>query len=154
MTRRIIFTIVVLTLVSCGDNKSKTKGISEPEKITDKFFGIYKQDGPRKALNTLLPTNKYISGQDADSVAVKLQRLIVDLGDFQGYEKIRESTYGAGIIHLTYIVKYARQPLRFNFKFYQPGNGWRIQNFSYEVDFMDELDDTARPDRLPENYED
>jgi hypothetical protein len=154
MTRRLpILIITILTLISCGGNKSKTKEISEPEKITDKFFDAYKQSGPRKALNTLLPTNKYISEQDADSVAIKLERLIVDLGDFQGHEKIKESTYGKGITHLTYIVKYSRQPLRFNFKFYQPGNGWRIQNFSYEVDFLDELDETTRAVRLRENYE-
>jgi hypothetical protein len=153
MTRRLIFIIAVLTLISCSNNKSSTKGISEPEKITDKFFDTYKQDGPRKALNLLLPTNKYISGQDADSVAIKLERLIVDLGDFQGHEKIKESTYGKGITHLVYVVKYSRQPLRFNFKYYQPGNGWRIQNFSYEVDFLDELDETSRAVRLRENYE-
>jgi len=154
MKSQLVFIIAILILISCGDKKSRTIEISEPEKIVDNFFNTYTLNGPRKALNTLLPTNKYISTQDADSVAVKLERLVVDLGDFQGLEKIRESTYGKGITHLTYVVKYSRQPLRFNFKFYQPGNGWRIQNFSYEVDFLDELDDTARPDRLPENYED
>src|SRR5688572_26144328 len=127
MTRRLIFTAAILTIISCGDNNSRTKEISEPEKITIKFFKTYQQNGPRTALNNLLPTNKYISEQDADSVAVKLERLILDLDDFQGYEKIKESTYGKGVTHLTYVVKYSRQPLRFNFKFYQPGNGWRIQ---------------------------
>lgn len=152
--RRILILIAVLTLNSCEDKTTMTKETSEPEKIVNKFFDTYKQDGPRKALNRLLPTNKYISSQDADSVAIKLERLVVDLGDFQGQEKIKESTYGKSITHMTYIVKYSRQPLRFNFKFYQPGNGWRIQNFSYEVDFLDELDETTRAVRLKENYED
>ncbi len=153
MRRQLFLLIALLTLNSCADKKNETDEKSEPEKIVDKFFDTYKQDGPRQAIKRLLPTNKYISTQDADSVGIKLERLVPDLGDFQGHEKIKQSTYGKGITHFVYIVKYSRQPLRFNFKFYQPGNGWRIQNFSYEVDFLDELDETSRPVRLKENYE-
>lgn len=148
----LILLISFLTLISCGENKKETEPTSEPEKIVNKFFDTYKKDGPRNAINRLLPTNKYISEQDADSVGIKLELLAPDLGDFQGHEKIKESTYGKGITHLVYVVKYSRQPLRFNFKFYQPGNGWRIQNFSYEIEFMDELDETSRALQLRENY--
>jgi hypothetical protein len=153
MTRQLILLITFLTFISCGKNKDDIKQISEPEKIVDTFFNNYKREGPRGAINRLFPTNKYISERDADSLGIKLERLITDLGDFQGHEKIKESTYGKGITSLVYVVKYSRQPLRFNFKFYQPGNGWRIQNFGYEVEFLDELDETSRAVRLKENYE-
>jgi hypothetical protein len=146
-----LLTVLVLTLSSC--TKSKKIETSEPEKIVVKFFDAYKTNGPKVALGTLLPTNKYISKEVADSVAYKLEKLTSGLGDFQGIEKIRERKYGTSITLLTYIVKYSQQPLRFSFKFYQPGNGWRIQNFGYEVDFMDELDETVKPYRLKENLD-
>ena len=136
-------------LFSCGETKKIE--ISEPEKMTNQFFNVYKANGPVKALGTLFPANKYISKRDADSVAIKLERLTNTLGDFQGLEKIKETTYGQGITLLTYVVKYSSEPLRFNFKFYQPGNGWRIQIFSYETSFLDELDETIKPYRLKEN---
>jgi hypothetical protein len=153
MKEQLILLVTILVLTSCGEKKNETESTSEPAKIINTFFGAYKQDGPRKALGRLLPTNKYISAQDADSVGIKLERLASDLGDFQGYEKIKESTYGKGITQLVYVVKYSRQPLRFNFKFYQPGNGWRIQNFAYETEFLEELDETTRPVQLRENYD-
>jgi len=147
-----VFPFLVLTIFSSTSCK-ETKGtqVSEPEKVVDKFFDSYKKDGPQEALKILLATNKYIN--NGDSVGIKLQNLTRDLGDFQGFEKIRERSYGQGISLLTYIVKYSHQPLRFNFKFYQPGNGWRIQNFSYETDFIDELDETIKPYRLKENLD-
>jgi hypothetical protein len=151
MRYRLILLLTIGTLVSCTEKK-KTE-ISEPVKIVDSFFQTYKTDGPNRAIRRLLPTNKYISSQDTDTVAIKLEKLSKDLGDFQGYELIRERTYGKGITNLAYIVKYSRQPLRFNFKFYNPGNGWRIQNFGYEVEFLDELDETVKPYRLKENFE-
>src|SRR5260221_3573185 len=146
-----VIAVLFLSLTSC--TQTKKVEISEPEKIVTKFFETYKSNGPKEALGTLLPTNKYISRAVADSVAIKLENLTKDLGDFQGIEKIRERKYGEGITLLTYIVKYPQQPLRFNFKFYQPGNGWRIQNFSYEPDFIDELDETVKPYRLKENLD-
>jgi hypothetical protein len=149
--RLAIVAVLILILISCTQNKKVE--VSEPEKIVTKFFETYKSDGPKEALGTLLPTNKYISKAGADSVAIKLESLTKDLGDFQGVEKVRERKYGESITLLTYIVKYPQRPLRFNFKFYQPGNGWRIQNFSYETEFIDELDETVKPYRLKENLD-
>ena len=142
--------IAMLVLLSCGEERKKT---SEPEKIVDTFIQSYKSKGPRKALSSLLPTNKYLSKRDADTVAVQLERLTSEMGDLHGFEKIKEASYGEGIVHLTYIVKYSRQPVRLQFKFYQPGNGWRIQNFSFQTDFIEELDELGNPKFLPENYE-
>lgn len=142
-----LWVIAIMLLSSCEQSKE----ISEPEKIAERFLASYKQDGPEKALSTLLPTNTYITRQDADSVAVRLERLTRGLGNFHGHEKIRESTYGKGVTHLTYLMKYTRQPLRFNFRFYRPAGEWMILNFSYEVEFLNELEETARPARLQEN---
>src|SRR5258708_29628092 len=102
----------IFRLTSCKETKSVQ--VSGPEKIAEKFFDTYKKEGPREALKILLATNKYIN--NGDSVGIKLQNFTNDLGDFQGYEKIRERTYGQGITLLPYVVKYSHHPLRFLFK--------------------------------------
>src|SRR5687768_2434635 len=112
----------------------------EPEKTVKDLFGEYQKKGPRSALNKLLLTNKYISKANADSVGIQLERMTKDFGDYQGYEIIETKTYGTGIVLITCIVKYSQLPIRFNFRFYQPGNGWRIQDFNYQTNFMKELE--------------
>ena len=151
MKYKVILILTIGTLFSCTNNNKSE--ISEPAKIANSFFKTYGTEGPNEAIKRLLPTNKYISSRDTDSLGIKLQRLSKDLGDFQGYELIGERAYGKGITYLAYVVKHSRQPLRFNFKFYDPGNGWRIQNFSYELEFLDELDETVKPFRLKENID-
>jgi hypothetical protein len=112
------------------------------------FFANYTKQGPRESLVMLLSSNKYISRSVADTVALKLERFTKGLGNYQGYEKVGEVTYGQSIYLLTYIVKYTQQPLRFKFKFYQPGNGIRVQNFGYEVDFLDEIEEVTKVDGI------
>lgn len=134
--------LFVLTLISCTSHNSV---ISDPEKIANGFFDTYKKSGAKTALTRLLASNKYISTKDVDEVSNKLEQQVLEMGDLQGIEKLKEVSYGQGIVRLAYLVKYSQQPVRFNFTFYQPGNGWRIQNFSYETDFMDELDGLVKP---------
>jgi hypothetical protein len=136
------FTLFIL-LMSCA---SDSKVVSEPEKIVNGFFDTYKKSGPKSALTRLLSSNKYITTDNVNKVSQKLEQQVLDMGDFQGIEKLKEISYGQGIVRFAYLVKYSQQPVRFNFTFYQPGNGWRIQNFSYETDFLDELDNLVKPD--------
>lgn len=149
MKNKLILILLIGTLASCSGKKRSAP--SEPLKTTEAFFERYEHDGPNEAIKSLLLTNKYFPEQVTDSIAIKLQSLTKELDDYQGYELIRVRTYGKGITLLSYVVKYTKEPLRFNFKFYDPGNGWRIQNFSYETDFLGELDETVKAYRLKEN---
>jgi hypothetical protein len=136
-----ILTILITIICSCGE---KDRPQSEAEKFVEKFFSNYKKEGPRTSLKMILSSNKYISSSVADTVAIKLERLANGLGHFQGFEKVNEVCYGESIFLLTYLVKYTQQPLRFKFKFYQPGNGLRLQDFSFESDFLDEVEDEIK----------
>jgi hypothetical protein len=149
MTRRIIFLPLLVILISCVTKRE----VSEPEKIANSFFATYAKDGPNKAVRDLFSTNKYISSQDTDTVAISLERFSKSLGSYNGYELIRERSYGSSISLFAYTVKYARQPLRFKFIFYNPGNGWILYDFRYETNFVHELDETVKPYRLKENLD-
>ena len=148
MTRPLVLAFMVFVLIGCA---GKNSDISEPEKMMGDFFGVYGQSGPSKALKELLSKNEYITPATIDSVSAQMERLIKNLGEYHGYEKVSESTYGKSISHLSYVVKYSRQPLRLNFNFYQPADRWIIHNFTYETNFLNELDETNRAVQLKEN---
>ena len=144
-----ILIAAVALLFSCSGQKKVHSEVVE--KTIHDFFDTYAAKGPTEALNALLPTNPYITQDVTDSVTVRLGRLTKDMGKFEGFEKINENSYGESIVMFTYLVKYSRQPLRFNFKFYKPGDVWKLHHFTYEADFLNELDEAARAYRLEEN---
>jgi hypothetical protein len=132
--------VCLLCFLAFSCDKAGSSNGSEPEKAVKHLFEVYKEQGPRSALDQLLRSNKYISEANVDSVGAQLERLTKDFGDYQGYEIVSTRNYGEGIMLITCIVKYSQLPIRFNFRFYQPGNGWRIQDFNYQTSFMKELE--------------
>ena len=124
---------------------------SDTQKIVDQFFKTYKEKGHEEAVTTLLETNKWIPEKSAENVSTKLTELLDQIGQFYGYDKIKESTYGPNVIQYTYLVRYDRQPLRFLFRFYRPNDTWQTQGFEYQVEFLDELDETVKADKLKAN---
>jgi hypothetical protein len=142
MKSTIIIFITALALHSC--TVKDVASTSEAEKMAERFFLNYEKQGPKASLKAIISSNKYISASVADTVSMKLEKLANGLGHYQGYEKVAEVKYGESIFLLTYVVKYTQQPLRFKFKFYQPGNGLRLQNFSFESEFLDEIEELIK----------
>jgi hypothetical protein len=145
----LLLTIVGMTLTL----KAQSSNNTETQKIVDQFFRTYREKGHEEAIGALLGTNKWIPEKSAENVSMKLTELLGQIGQFYGYEKIKESRYGVNVIQYTYLVRYERQPLRFLFRFYRPNDKWQTQGFEYEVEFLDELDETSKADKLKENYE-
>ena len=146
----LILYILGLSLMACGKKEPVN---SESQQVIEQFFEQYGRQGPKASLTALLRTNKYIANADVDSVSAQLERMTRGLGDYQGYEKISDASYGSGVTYHVYIAKYMRQPLRFHFTFYKPGDVWRIQNFRYESNYLDEMEETGKPFRLRENHD-
>lgn len=130
-------------LMVCCTGRVHESDISEPEKIVTQFFDTYKNESPKVAVRRLLLTNKYISDLSADSVATQLERWAKDFDSYQGYEVTRIRKYGEGLSFITCVAKHSKLPIRFDFTFYDPGNGWRIQYFNYQTDFLKELEDSS-----------
>jgi hypothetical protein len=131
------FLILLMLVFSCS--REKEAQLDDIKKIIDPFFETYRINGPKNAISKLLGSNKYIPQDVTDTVAVRLERLAKGFGKFQGVDKVSTLHYGKSIVEVTYLVNYERQPMRFKFQFYQPGTGWRIQDFRYHSDFMNDL---------------
>lgn len=140
--------LMMCTVLSCTQ---EPEGNQETQKIVDGFFKTYKAAGPKEAIVSFLAMNKWVTNDDANNVAVQMNEVISQVGKYYGQEKITVSTYGNNVIQYVYIAKYERQPLKFIFRFYRPGDVWQVQSFNYEVDFIKELDEAGKGYRLKEN---
>jgi hypothetical protein len=142
----LIAAIICSTLPLNAQSSSNT----ETQKVVDDFFKTYKRKGHAEAIYELLGTNTWVAGKSAENVSTKLSEVLNEAGEYHGYEKIKESMYGTNLIQYTYLVRYERQPIRFLFRFYRPDKKWQTQGFEFEVEFLDELNETSKPDKLQE----
>ena len=131
------FTLILFTQVILAQQTTK--------EITDKLFQIYKTS-PEKAVTYGFSTNEWFKGnQEAISeLETKLIKLISVVGNYNGYEKIKEKNIGNNYKLETYMLKYDRQPVKFTFIFYRPDTIWHIQNFYFNTDFDDDIEKMAQ----------
>lgn len=123
----------------------------QEEDLTTQFFKTYKVD-PIKAYSDLFSDTKYISKSDLETTKIKMKDYLADLGDFLGFELITTKKAGESYVLKSFLIKYDRQPIRFTFILYKPVDKWKIQNFSYDSNFSEELDNAAKLDRLRDNW--
>lgn len=113
-----------------------------PKGVADKFFKEYQSLGVNPSIDNLYATNKWME-LSADAVAglkTQLQALTPDfVGKFYGYELVKEKKIGESYLFLTYVGKYDRQPIRFDFEFYKPNTTWQIHSFSFDDKFGEDL---------------
>ena len=69
-------------------------------------------------------------------------------GAYQGYEKITEKSIGESYKIYSFLVRYERFPLRFIFILYRANDTWRVNNFNYDDELIEELIASAKQDRL------
>mgnify|MGYP003402978113 CR=1 FL=1 len=131
---------------------TKSQAQTTIKEITDKFFGLYQKD-PIKAVEYAFSTNKWFD-RNQDGVAnlkTKLKNTIDLCGEYYGYELLSEKSAGQSIRMITFIVKYDRQPIRFSFFLYKPKDIWKVNNFSYDENIDDDLEEATKAYRLKEN---
>jgi hypothetical protein len=123
------------------------------EKITETFFKTYKQS-PTKAYEDLFVDNKWMKDKKSviETVKIKMNDFLSGLGEYYGYELITEKSAGESYVLKSYLVKYERQPIRFTFLLYRPNDKWQIQNFTYDTNIEEELEEAAKTYRLKNNW--
>jgi len=152
MNRKIkLLTLTILVVLSTNILKAQTT----TEEITDEFFNTYEKS-PQKAVDYVFGTNKWMVDRNKDgieNVKTQLSSFLGLVGDYYGYEKITEKSVGESYKLVSYMIKYDRQPVRFTFVFYKPKDIWQVQNFQYDDDLDDELEESGKVYRLKENWE-
>lgn len=152
MKRKILFATLMILALNAG---SILKAQTTTEEITTAFFDTYEKS-PLQAVEYVFGTNKWMPERNRDGiehVKTSLSSLLDLVGDYYGYEKITEKSVGESFKLVSYLVKYDREPLRFTFIFYKPGDKWQLQSFQYDENIDDDLEEAAKAYRLKENWE-
>ena len=126
---------------------------SDPQKMIDEFFKLYKEKNSDAALDYLFSTNKWMdeSKNQIEEVKFKLNGTLKQLGEYAGYNLITKKSVGEHLSLYTFMVRYDRQALRFSILFYKPTDQWRLMNFRYDDNLADELNEASKAYRLKEN---
>jgi len=146
-----LLTLLILTVIWTNILKAQ----STTEEITSEFFKTYDKS-PQKAVEYVFGTNKWMIDRNKDgieNVKSQLTNFLGLVGDYYGYEKITEKSVGKSFRLISYMIKYDRQPIRFTFVFYKPKDKWQIQNFQFDDNLDDELQESGKVYRLKENWE-
>jgi len=146
-----LLTLLILTVISTNILKAQ----STTEEITSEFFKTYDKS-PQKAVDYVFGTNKWMIDRNKDgieNVKSQLTNFLGLVGDYYGYEKITEKSVGKSFKLISYMIKYDRQPMRFTFVFYKPKDKWQVQNFQFDDNLDDELEESGKVYRLKENWE-
>ena len=127
----------------------------DPQKMINEFFTKYKNKGTNEAIDYIFSTNKWMteSTDQISNIKFKLNNTIKVLGTYYGNDLISKKTIGDHLTLYTFLVRYERQPLRFNFMFYKANDQWVIYNYSYDDSIDEELKEAAKAYRLKENLE-
>jgi hypothetical protein len=137
---KLLFSLLLVMTISAAQAQDN------PEAMIENFFSMYEKDGAIKALDSLYSSNPWIArNQDAvENLKSSLSAINTLVGDYYGYEYINHRSVGDSFILYSYMVRYDRQPIRFQFQFYKPHNEWRIFSFSYDEELDDEIEEAAK----------
>ena len=128
-----------VTVASCGLNKSdkdKEKIIASCDKIMRIFQEGKFQDAIQKLKEISIIDKSTI---DTLTVTVKnqMRTLASTYGNINSCEYIDEKTIKDFLIKRTYLLRFDKYYLRFNFTIYKSNSGWTVTGFKYD----DEMDD-------------
>ena len=116
-----------------------------PEMLIEEFATNLSEVSTDSAVSQLFSTNQWMSRNlDAiDQLSRQLSNMLPLLGNFVGKELITKKQAGESLVLYSYMFKYERQPIRFNFVFYKPTDEWVIYKINYDDEMDDELIEAA-----------
>ncbi|BAJ03047.1 hypothetical protein SHVI106290_04180 [Shewanella violacea] len=112
----------------------------------DEFFELYQIGRINEAVDSIYKSNEYVSSIPDQIIKVKNQLTSLKglMGNVNNIGKLDTYTVGEYFVHITYIVTYDRQPLRYEFQFFKVKEGWRIYSFSFDDKITNEIKELAR----------
>ncbi len=127
---------------------------STPQDMTRKFFALYKVGDSDKAIDYLFSSNPYSKdiAEGIEDVKRQLKKLLEQIGNYYESDLLTTKTAGANVIMYTFLVRHDKQPLTFSIMFYKPNEKWQMQNFKYQNNTFEELEEASKFYRLKENF--
>ncbi|GAA5194556.1 hypothetical protein [Ferrimonas gelatinilytica] len=112
----------------------------------DKFFDLYSSGKVNEAVDTIYSSNSYVSAipDQIKNIKTQLSALEGLVGSIQHINRVDTFSVGELLVQVTYIVTYARQPVRFEFQFFKVKDGWRTYSFSFDDEIDEEIKAAAR----------
>lgn len=132
----------VITILCCMPFMVHAQSIDD---IADHFFLLLKQGQTDQAIDSLMATSKWLA-KDSDGIVglrSNLARSNKLFGKYLFNELISNTSVGEHYVHRIYLVGFERQPLSCKLSFYKPGNQWQIQNISFGLDFVEDINKQA-----------
>ncbi|HBG71341.1 MAG: hypothetical protein A2W93_01505 [Bacteroidetes bacterium GWF2_43_63] len=128
MKKLIIALLLLAPIIQLTAQESTYQG------VIDKFFSIYKGDGPEKAIDYIFSTNPYLepNSEQVTAIKLKLATAVAVIGDYYGFDPVVVKELGPSMAIGTYMVRYKRQPLFFTFILYKPDKIWQIQTLRFD----------------------
>ena len=112
----------------------------------DKFFELYSDEKTSDAVDSIYASNKYVSSIPDQVKQIKTQLSSLDdlVGEINFINKVSDYKVGELFVHVTYLVTYDRQPIRFEFQFFKVKEGWRIYSMSFDDNIDEDIKELAR----------
>ena len=135
MTKLMTATFILLTLVSCGQQKlEQDKSKERIKNVCDNFMKAFVEGKTEDALE-LLKQNTVMKPSAIDSLKVTIseqkENIFPQFGKILSSEFIIERKVKDFIAKRFYIIKFSKFFLKVDFTLYNSGNGWTITSFQY-----------------------
>lgn len=117
-----------------------------PDEMISTFFETYESNKPMEALDKLYSHTPWLERirDDVERLKTQFANLKSIVGEYHGREVLYQRKVKECFFIATYLVRYDRQPIRFNFEFYNPSDQWILYSFSYDDSFDDDLVEAAK----------
>ncbi len=132
MKKILLFLITTIFNVNAFSQKS-------PDILIDQFATNLAEVSADTAVTQLFSTNQWMfrNLNATDQVSRQLSNTLPLIGNFIGKELITKKQVGTSLVLYSYLFKYERQPIRFNFVFYTPTDEWVIYKFNYDDELIE-----------------
>ncbi|MCG8307491.1 MAG: hypothetical protein MI975_08875 [Cytophagales bacterium] len=119
---------------------------NDPEDIITSFFDKYENNKINEAVDFIFSTNDFssTSSEQIDNIKAQLVNSAKLLGKLHGKDNIKIKKIEDTVELHSFLLRYDLQPIRFTFIFYKPSNEWRLQNFLFDDEILDELSNASK----------
>ena len=111
------------------------------EKVIEEFFDKLHKDGVEESVNHLFQSNPWMLKKEDDTSGLisELNSTLKIVGKYHDYQLITSVKSLNHMYAASYMVRYERQPIHFEFQFYKAQNEWKFHGIHFESNFDDIL---------------